>query len=325
MNRLRLLIIEDDLDQRKLIADSIEEHFGKGTMHFAETLERAMRTPLDTFDLILSDCSLPDATGREVLEQIGWASHTPVILMAGENRAETASDAIRQGAMDYIAKVGDFVYTIPLVIEKNLTIAKIKRENDILRLQLEQAIEKVSEKNKQLEESLHRLQELAATDSLTSLYNRRHFTRASEQLFSEAYRHGNNLACLMLDLDGFKQTNDTHGHLAGDAVLTLAGKVIADNLRRMDVAARYGGDEFVILLPQAGLEEAWIVANRIREQFATSTREQMPNIKVSMSVGIATYQQFYPVTADQLIGAADAALYRAKQAGKDRVEMAVAT
>ena len=322
MNRLKLLIIEDDLDQRELIAESIEGHFGIGTAMAVETLADALRQPLDTFDLILSDYNLPDATGLEVLEQISAISQTPVILVTGENHAETAAEAIRHGAMDYIVKVGDYLFTIPLVVEKNLTVAKIKCENETLRLQLERALQDVSEKNTQLEESLRRVEELAATDALTSLYNRRHFSRVSEQLFSEAYRYNKDLACIMLDMDGFKQVNDTHGHQAGDALLMLAGKVIAANLRRMDIAARYGGDEFVILLPQAGIDEARIVAERIRDEFRAAGSLQLKDMKVSMSMGLATFSQTRPLTGEQLIAAADAAMYRAKQAGRDRIEAA---
>ena len=95
--------------------------------------------------------------------------------------------------------------------------------------------------NSQLEASLKQVEEMAATDPLTKLYNRRHFSRVLEQLFSEAQRYEKDLACLMIDMDGFKQINDQLGHQVGDQLLVLAGKVVGANLRRMDVAARYGG------------------------------------------------------------------------------------
>src|SRR6185436_6180964 len=109
------------------------------------------------------------------------------------------------------------------------------------------------------------LEQMAATDPLTGLYNRRHFARVLEQLFAEAQRYDKDLACVMIDLDGYKQLNDTYGHQIGDQLLTMAGKVITANMRRMDIAARYGGDEFVLLLPQAGVEEANNAATRIRD------------------------------------------------------------
>src|SRR5213079_1880396 len=120
------------------------------------------------------------------------------------------------------------------------------------------------DKNAQLQASLRRLEEVAATDPLTGLYNRRHFSQLIEQLFAESQRYENDLSCVMIDLDGYKQLNDTYGHQVGDQLLVMAGKVISANMRRMDVAARYGGDEFVLLLPQAASEEASHAAGRIR-------------------------------------------------------------
>src|SRR6185436_8490569 len=129
---------------------------------------------------------------------------------------------------------------------------------------LEQALLDLSDKNSKLEASLRRVEQMAATDPLTGLYNRRHFGKVLEQLFAETQRYEKDLSCVMIDLDGYKQLNDTHGHQLGDQLLVMAGKVISANLRRMDVAARYGGDEFVLLLPQASTEEASHAAARIR-------------------------------------------------------------
>lgn len=207
-----------------------------------------------------------------------------------------------------------------LLIKKDLILARITRENEMLRNQLERALQKAIEKNAELEASLRRMEELAATDALTGLYNRRYFSRASEQLFAEADRYDKDLACIMLDLDAFKQVNDSHGHQAGDSILALAGKVIAANLRRMDLAARYGGDEFVILLPQAGIDEARIVAQRIHHEFALALEMRERVVHTSMSLGIASVKQVRPASAEQLIAAADRGLYAAKAHGRDRIE-----
>ena len=169
-------------------------------------------------------------------------------------------------------KVGDYLFTIPLVVEKNLTVAKVKRENELLRQELEKALGEVRDKNVQLEQSLKRVEEVAATDPLTGLYNRRHFGKVLEQLFAEAQRYDKDLSCVMIDLDGYKQLNDTYGHQVGDQLLVVAGKVISANLRKMDVAARYGGDEFVLLLPHASADEAAGVAGRIRDEFRQRLR-----------------------------------------------------
>src|SRR5205823_5043728 len=123
------------------------------------------------------------------------------------------------------------------------TVANVMRENEKLRQDLEKAFGDVRDKNAQLEVSLKRVEELAATDPLTGLYNRRHFSRVLDQLFAEAQRYGKDLSCVMIDMDGFKPINDGYGHQVGDQLLMMAGKVISANMRRMDVAARYGAKE----------------------------------------------------------------------------------
>jgi diguanylate cyclase (GGDEF)-like protein len=149
------------------------------------------------------------------------------------------------------------------------------------------------------------------------LYNRRHFSLVIEQMFAEAQRYDADLACIMIDMDGFKQINDTLGHQVGDQLLTLAGKCISANMRRMDVAARYGGDEFVILLPRANANDAHIVAQRISDEFKQAIGQLLKKESVSMSVGIGSHMQNRPSSAHALVSAADSALYNAKEAGRN--------
>jgi diguanylate cyclase (GGDEF)-like protein len=320
VNRLKLLIIEDDADQRELIRQTLEDHFGRGTTVCAESIAAAMGHDLASFDMILSDYNLPDGTGIDLVEKAKARCQTPVILVTGENVGGTAVEAVRRGATDYIVKLGDYRFTIPLVVEKNLTVAKVERENKTLRHELELALEEVRNKNLQLEESLRRVEEAAATDPLTGLYNRRHFGKVVEQLFSEAERYSNDLSCVMIDLDGYKQLNDTFGHQVGDQLLVIAARAITMNLRKMDVAARYGGDEFVLLLPRAATTEASMVVGRIREDFGRASAALLRrNLGVTMSVGIGSVRGDSVVSTQQLIARADAALYRAKAQGRNRV------
>ncbi|HWB54711.1 MAG TPA: diguanylate cyclase, partial [Tepidisphaeraceae bacterium] len=319
-----ILIIEDDVDQRSLIGETLEDKFGAGTVAGVGTLSEALEEDLPAFDLILADYNLPDASGLQLLDQIKRRCDTPVIMVTGENVGQIAVEAIRKGANDYVVKLGDYLFTIPVVVEKNLTIAKIQRENQTLRRELENALRQLQEKNGQLEESLVRLQRMAATDPLTGLYNRRHFARVLDQMFAESQRYQTDLACVMIDLDDYKHLNDKYGHQMGDQLLVLAGKVIGANMRRMDVAARYGGDEFVLLLPRATAREADVLADRIREEFAQSTASVLKQSRgVTMSIGIASLAATKPTSADQLVAQADAALYRAKDTGRDRIVPAV--
>lgn len=308
MDTIRLLVIEDDQDQRELIVDTLEAYFGEGSVCAADNLASALAQPLETFDLILCDYNLPDATGLEMLDAIKNRCNTPVIMVTGENVGRIAADAISRGAMDYVVKVGDYLFTIPLVVEKNLTVARIIKEREHLR--------------RQLEETNERLEKMAATDPLTQLYNRRHFGLVVEQLFSEAQRYDADLSCLMIDLDGYKQFNDQFGHQLGDQLLVVVGLGIKANLRQMDIAARYGGDEFVLLLPRAGEDEAAVVAERIRQEFfkASATLLQR-DTGVTMSIGIGSIKQCRPLNAEALVAHADRALYRAKELGRNQIAL----
>ena len=311
MNSLRLLIIEDDVDQRELIREQVEDRFGRGTVVGVGTRKEVLGHDVARFDLILTDYNLPDGTGMDVLADIRSRCTTPVIMVTGENVGHIAAEAIRKGATDYVVKVGDYLFTIPLVIEKNLTVAALIKEKEELRRQLE-------EKNAQLEQ-------MAATDPLTGLYNRRHFARVLEQLFAETQRYDKDLSCVMIDVDGFKQLNDALHHQVGDQILAMAGKVITANLRRMDVAARYGGDEFVLLLPQAGTEEAALAAQRLREEFFAASAALLKRKEgVTMSIGVAALRQGgkCATNAEQLVANADAALYKSKQGGRNRISVA---
>src|SRR5436305_6348901 len=201
MDTLKLLVIEDDADQRDLSCETLRESFGRGFSIVAVgSKQEALAEDLISFDLILSDYNLPDASGLEVLADIRSRCSTPVIMVTGENVAQTAADAIRKGATDYVVKTGEYLFTIPLVVQKNLTVAKIKRENEQLRQELEKALTDVCDKNAQLEQSLAKVEEMAATDPLTGLYNRRHFGRVLEQLFAEAQRFDKDLSCVIIDL-----------------------------------------------------------------------------------------------------------------------------
>src|SRR5947209_1194805 len=141
MEQLKLLVIEDDLDQRDLIVETIKDAFGAGaTIVGVDSRRAALAQDVQSFDLILSDYNLPDATGLEMLAALRARCSTPVIMVTGENVGQTAAEAIRKGATDYVVKTGEYLFTIPLVVQKNLIVAKMKRENEQLRVELEKAL-----------------------------------------------------------------------------------------------------------------------------------------------------------------------------------------
>jgi len=169
-----------------------------------------------------------------------------------------------------------------------------------------------------------RVTEQASTDELTRLANKRAFTEVLEREVARAQRFGHELSLIMLDVDDFKLVNDTHGHLQGDEVLRRIGRILADEPREIDEPARYGGEEFVIALPETGMEGALELAERIRARIEIEAIPMLGTnevMYVSASFGVATL----PTTArdgQELIAAADAALYAAKEGGKNRVAAA---
>ena len=174
--------------------------------------------------------------------------------------------------------------------------------------------------------ALHELvAEQAVTDELTGLSNNRRFRELISKEAARAERFGHELSLIMLDIDDFKQINDTYGHLQGDKVLRMVGRVLQLESRGVDEPARYGGEEFAVALPETGLEGALDLAERVRARIES---EQVPRaggggpVSVTASIGVASM----PGSADggeKLIAAADAALYEAKRAGKNRVASAV--
>jgi len=159
----------------------------------------------------------------------------------------------------------------------------------------------------------------ARVDELTGLFNRRHFDERLGEEIDRHSRYGGMLSLIFLDLDFFKAYNDKHGHLAGDKVLALIGQLIEKSIRNIDIAFRYGGDEFAVLLPQSGVDEAFVVAERVRTKIASEMRKK--KFRITISIGLASWPSD-GVTPDGLINAADKALYYTKQTGGNRTCLA---
>lgn len=166
------------------------------------------------------------------------------------------------------------------------------------------------------------LQELATVDELTGLYNRRHFLERLEGRVREAERTSRPLSTIMIDVDHFKRINDEFGHAAGDAVLRVVGSTLATNVRRYDLAARHGGDEFIVYLPNTDLDVARTVAERIRRAIAAGSCDVGGGhiASVTVSLGVASIRG--GEDRDSLIKRADEALYEAKVSGRNRTRLA---
>jgi diguanylate cyclase (GGDEF)-like protein len=151
------------------------------------------------------------------------------------------------------------------------------------------------------------MQRLAITDSLTGIYNRHFFNETFRREIQRAHRYGKSLSVLLMDVDNFKMVNDTLGHLQGDRVLKFISGILTTQLRRSDILARFGGDEFIVILPETESNGARSVAEKMQKSVATQTYANHP---LSVSVGIATYRP--ELTPERMLEEADQELYRLK-------------
>lgn len=254
-------------------------------------------------DLILCDVMMPNMDGLKFLEAVkgsGKWRGIPVIIVSARDESELKIKGLRGGANDYVTKPFD----------SGELIARIMVQLNI----------------KAFQDDMHRtitlLKEISSTDHLTHLYNRRYLMGVLEKEFERAVRIHGELCLVLVDVDHFKLVNDTYGHQQGDLVLAAVAETIQVELRRYDIAARYGGEEFALLLPETSLRKGSVVAERLRQAVQEITfPPPLEYLAVTISQGIAALPSPRIDSVDALINAADGALYRAKQNGRNRVEL----
>lgn len=285
-----------------------------------DSLSRLHGLDLSHFDVALCATSLADGSGLDALAYMhGTMPELPVILLGPD--ASMAVEAIRGGALDYVVtdQPNDLA-KLPLVVEKCLVHQRIKHDNERLHHDLKSSLSDLAITNHQLQSVIRQLEAMARTDELTGLANRRWLNLMLQGHWAEALRHSLPLACLMIDMDEFKSVNDLRGHEHGDDLLRIAARVIRANCRQVDIPARFGGDEFCVVMGHTEPQESIIVANRIMREFDHAMRNRPADEpKVSMSIGLAHIMLSHPSNAEQLLKHADEALYAAKAAGKQRV------
>ena len=269
----------------------------------AEALE-ALKT--GQFDMVMVSVALDDDDGLRLCSQIRSHEQTrqiPILLIGDEADNSLLAKGLDLGVNDYIVA--------PVDVNELLARVRIQRRRKRYQDRLRQ----------NYEDSLS----MALMDGLTGLYNRRYMESHASTSLRHARNDGRCLAFLVADIDHFKSVNDTYGHAAGDAVLNEIAKRFAQNIRPSDTIARFGGEEFVAALPDAGLEGAEVVAVRLRRVVADEAFDVgETKIDVTISVGAAIYDPALDPTetADEVMKRADEALYQAKRAGRNRIVLA---
>lgn len=302
MTGAKILIADDSLTVRAVIRNDLEDE-GYQVDEALDGVGAVERCRQDPPDVVLLDVEMPGLDGYEVLASIKNdpdLKDIPVVFLTGRSEMDDVVAALRGGAHDYLKKP----FETPELLARVGSALQVKRLQDELRL-----------RNAELDR-------LSRTDPLTGLYNRRHLDEQLERLHNDSVRHQDTLCVLLLDLDHFKQINDTFGHPSGDQVLRLFADRLRRELRAGDVAGRWGGEEFLIILPRTDHQDGCVLAERVRS--ATSSELMVADghqIDVTISGGLAVGPADSITTVIEL---ADSCLYQAKAAGRNRITSAVA-
>jgi two-component system, cell cycle response regulator len=303
----RILIVDDHEDNVELLRARLES-WGFETLTARDGAEALSVIETRLPDLVLLDIMMPKIDGIEVARRVKNnpdLPFIPIIMQTALDSTENKVEGLEAGADDYITKPIDF----PELKARVKSMLRIKR------LQ-----EEIEERERELMEANQRLRHMSQTDALTGLDNRRHIETRIEEMFEHAKRLAEPFSCVMVDLDKFKSVNDEYGHQAGDAVLKQLAKILKQEVREIDHAGRYGGEEFILLLTGTVLDAAVTFAERVRKAIEghTFTFENI-SIQRTASFGVAAWPHPKITSCDGLVRAADDALYVAKETGRNRV------
>ncbi|MBE9544889.1 MAG: diguanylate cyclase [Proteobacteria bacterium] len=296
--KVQILIVDDDVAVRNTMNEYINTAgYDSDSVSCAEEALELLEKK--SFHVVITDIILPAMGGLDLTKIIKKDNDSDVIVMTGYSDDYSYEEVINIGASDFVIK--------PVRLEELLL--RLKR------------VLKERELTKERIRMMEKLQKLAVTDGLTKLYNSRSFYSQLEMEVDRFNRYKHPLALLLLDLDHFKDYNDNYGHLEGDKVLVHFSRIIKSCLRTNDTAYRYGGEEFTVILPETGGEEAGPVAQRIRaaleaERFSPVNGKK---VKITISIGVTEYQPQEELST--FIQRADRAMYRSKQKGRNMVSM----
>lgn len=296
----KVLVVDDDPESLRIIRKALE--WNAYEVEVATTGEEAI-TKISLFEphLVLLDVEMPGLSGIETLSLVrSFPSYVSTIFVSGKSENEDVVRGLDAGADDYVCKPFN-----PLML-----MARIRCQ-----LRIKDIRDELSRANA-------RLKELADTDDLTGLFNMRSLYPKLDYELDRARRYGRSVAAIMMDMDFFKSVNDDNDHLFGSFVLSEVGTIIKENIRKVDFSARYGGDEFLIVLTETTVDGTAIFCERLRKIISTHKFENEHGATaLTASIGFAITDARNPnVDGVTLVRYADHALYRAKEAGRNRVE-----
>ena len=297
----RILIVDDDTAIRDAMCKYLKmvgyETFGAASAE--DTLDLLKQNKIH---VVITDILMSGMNGLELTDLIKKDYDIDVIVMTGYSGDFSYEEAISKGASDFVFK--------PIRFEElHLRLKRVLRERQL---------------KKERDQMLDKLQKLAITDGLTKLYNSRHFYNRLELEVSRSARYEHPLSLLLMDIDYFKNYNDTYGHLEGDKVLVKIGKTIRSCLRKMDSAYRYGGEEFTVILPETKAQDAQVVAQRIKDSIAAEqfVPEGHDPVTITLSIGVT---QFCPgEDISSFVQRCDQAMYTSKSKGRNSISFILA-
>lgn len=292
MRGFKIAVVDDSIFSLNVIRNIFELNQVKNVFYFSDP-QIFLDGRLD-YDLYILDLVLPDTSGEELIYKLKDESDDNiVILISSTSNYKTIAHILSSGANDFIVKPfdsGTFIVRIKAHIRNYLLMKELEIKNK-------------------------ELLELSVTDGLTRIYNHRHIVQLLKDEVSRSKRYGTDLSVLLLDLDNFKRVNDTYGHQVGDEVLTKIAQTIKKSIRDSDDVGRYGGEEFLVVLPNATIDEAEKVGNHLRKIVEALTYT-VSELVTTISGGVATNKN---IDYSVIIKTADTNLYRAKHAGKNQI------
>jgi len=266
----------------------IESHSGQ------QALAYLAENP-NTVDLILLDVIMPVMSGLDVLAKLKrdpLTEHIPVILVTANGDDKNVAEGLDMGAFDYIIKP----YSLVVLLARVRAALREKERQDLL-------------------------EKWATTDPLTELMNRRHFFELAERELEQTRRSSRPLSFIMLDIDHFKEVNDNYGHLIGDLALIKLAKLLKQQLRKVDFCGRYGGEEFILCLPDTPASGALEVAERIRNEVSQISIESAKDQPLTFTISLGIAENKNDKNVEDILKRADSALYNAKESGRNQTKI----